>query len=73
MKNQAHLLKVIIVLMALAVGLTLALWPKKTVNPNDVINENLKKQYEQNKNRANSIPADSVDYYYQRARAKLKK
>ncbi len=71
MKKQT-ILYGIILMVAITIAILL-IWPKKTANPKDEINENLKKQYEQNKNRADSIPADSVDYYYQRARAKLKK
>ena len=73
--KQTHLLKVIIVLLALAVGLTLALWPKKPVQDaqklnQDTINANEIKRYEIHKNNADNIVDDSLDAAYQLERAK---
>ena len=75
--KQTHLLKVIIVLLAIAIGLTLVLWPKKPVQDaqamnKDTINANERKRYDSHKNDVYHIVDDSLDVVYQRERAKYK-
>lgn len=62
-------------LLALAIALTLAIWPKKPVQNaqkanQDTIHQNETKRYESYKNNAYDIVDDSLDAIYQRERAK---
>lgn len=75
--KQTHLLKVIIVLLALSIALTLILWPKKPVQDaqilnKDTINENERKRHESHKNDIYDLNSRRLDSAYEAERAKYR-